>query len=94
VYPSIENFIAESLLTIISILQNILTVYFINNFIKQQNPFIPMFDNLEALITWHLRVVPRPEVLLLPYKKHYHCNRQISGACLKKPPRVSGTLLL
>jgi len=94
-YDSIENFMSDNLLTVISILQNILTVHFINNFIIQQNPFIPMFDNLEVLIIWHLRrVVPRPEVLLLPDKEHHHYNRQISGACSERPPSVSGSQLL
>ena len=92
---SIENFMSDNLLTVISIIQNILIVYFIYNFIIQQNPFISVFDNLEVQIIWHLRrVVPRPEVFLLPDKKHHHCNRQISGTCSERPPRVSGSQLL
>jgi hypothetical protein len=86
---------SDNLLTIISILQNILSVHFINNIIIQQNPFIPMFDNLEVLIIWHLRrIVPRAVVLLLPDKEHNPYNRQISGACSERPPRVSVGQLL
>ena len=94
-YTSIENFMSDNLLTFISTFQNILIVHFINNFIIQQNPFIPIFDNLEVLIIWHLRrVVPRPEVLLLPDKGHHHYNRQFSGACSERPPTVCGSQLL
>jgi hypothetical protein len=86
---------SDNLLTVISILQNILTVHFINNFMLKQNPFIPVFHNLELLIIQHLRrVVPRPEVLFLPDKGLNPYNRQISGACSERLLTVSGSQLL
>jgi hypothetical protein len=61
----------------------------------QQNSFNPTCSDLEILITLSLRwVVPRPEVLLSAREKLYQQNRQISGMCSKRPPRVSVHQLL
>ena len=54
----------------------------------QQISFKPMSSNLETQIIWHLRVVPRPEVLLFIRKKLHWGTRHISGTCPKRPPRV------